>query len=59
MNYRISSWDSETHEGLNKIVNDFLIDNEVTVISTSFSSVWNPARECIVYSVCIAYTFEG
>ncbi len=57
MNYRISSWDSETHEGLNKQVNDFLIDNDVQVTGMSFSSVWNPKKECIVYSVCITYSF--
>jgi hypothetical protein len=58
MDYRVSSWDSESHEELNKVVNDFLIENEVDVINVSFSSVWHPKKESIVYSVCIVYEFE-
>ena len=57
MNYRISSWDSPTHEGLNKVVNDFLIENEVEVVNISYSTVWNPKAESLVYSVCILYKF--
>ncbi len=58
MNYRVSSWDSNTHEHLNKMVNDFLIENDVEVINVSFSSVWDPKKEHIVYSVCIVYKFD-
>jgi hypothetical protein len=58
MDYRISSWDSNTHEGLNKLVNDFLIENEVQVANISFSTIWNPDTKAPHYTVCILYTFE-
>jgi hypothetical protein len=58
MNYRISSWDSDTHEGLNRLVNDFLIENEVEVINLSYSTVWHPKTESVLFSVCILYKFE-
>jgi len=59
MNYRISSWDSNSHEYLNKMVNDFLIENDVEIINISFSSVWDPKNACVLFSVCIAYRFDA
>ena len=58
MNYRIATWDSDSHEQLKKMVNDFLIENDVEVIDTSFSTIWDPKKERIIFSVCVAYMFE-
>ena len=57
MPYQVSMFQSDSTDGLDQMLSDFLKDGSVKVINVSHSSCWDAEHKYISYSVAVAYEY--
>lgn len=59
MNYVVSSWESDSPQGLDDMINAFLkMHKDIEVVNISLATCWNAKENYILYTRTILYRYK-